>query len=280
MIPVTVVIPVKNEEKNLPGCLAKLGSFSEILVVDSSSTDRTREIAEAANAKVINFVWQGGFPKKRNWTLLNYKFSTNWVLFLDADEQLTDEFLEEISAKIGEDKYVGFWLNYRNHFLGRVLKHGVPQRKLALFKVGAGLYERIDDARWSALDMEVHEHPILDGPVGEISSPIDHLDYRGLHHFIDRHNAYSTWEANRFLQLEAIPRAEQRLTRRQSVKYRSIAQWWFPFTYFLLTYIIRGGFLDGRAGFVYAAFKADYFLQVREKISELRQRSSQHIRDG
>ena len=268
-LPVTVVIPVKNEEKNLAVCLAKLGSFTEILVVDSSSTDRTREIAEAAGAKVVNFVWQGGFPKKRNWVLLNNSFSTPWVLFVDADEHLTDEFLQELSAKIADDRYVGFWLNYRIHFLGRALNHGVPQRKLALFKVGAGLYERIDDLRWSELDMEVHEHPVLQGPVGEIGARIDHLDFRGLHHFIDRHNSYSTWEANRYLQLRAIPKGAQQLSQRQNAKYRYMARWWFPAAYFMLTYVVRGGFLDGRAGFVYASFKAYYFLQIREKIAEL-----------
>src|ERR1035437_6184540 len=250
-IPVTVVIPVKNEEKNLSACLAKLGSFAEVLVVDSGSTDATCKIAEAAKAKVIDFVWQGGFPKKRNWVLLNYRFSTPWVLFVDADEHLTDEFRHELSARIADDRYVGFWLNYRNHFLGRVLKHGVPQRKLALFKVGAGLYERIDDLRWSELDMEVHEHPLLDGRIGEISSPIDHLDFRGLDHFIARHNAYSTWEAKRFLQLRADPAEMGRPTPRQVVKYRYVSRWWFPPAYFVLTYILYRGFLDGRAGFIY-----------------------------
>ena len=269
LIPVTAVVPVKNEEKNLPACLTKLGSFTEVLVVDSGSTDRTREIAEAASAKVVNFAWQGGFPKKRNWVLLNHSFSTPWVLFVDADEHLTDEFLQELSAKIADDRYVGFWLNYRIHFLGRALNHGVPQRKLALFKVGAGLYERIDDLRWSELDMEVHEHPVLQGSIGEISARIDHLDFRGLHHLIDRHNSYSTWEANRYLQLGDIPRDAQRLSRRQKAKYRYMARWWSPLAYFMLTYIVRGGFLDGRPGFVYASFKAYYFLQIREKIAEL-----------
>lgn len=265
---VTVVVPVKNEEKNLPACLAKLRSFAEVLIVDSSSTDRTREISESAGAKVINFVWQGGFPKKRNWVLLNYKFKTPWVLFLDADEHLTDAFLDEISTRISKNGYVGYWLNYRNHFLGRVLKYGVPQRKLALFRVGAGLYERIDDARWSDLDMEVHEHPVLKGSIGQITEPIDHLDYRGLHHFIDRHNSYSTWEANRFRQLSATSKEGQQLTQRQMAKYRFIKRWWFPIAYFLMTYIVRGGFMDGRAGLVYAAFKACYFFDIREKILE------------
>jgi glycosyltransferase involved in cell wall biosynthesis len=269
LIPVTAVVPVKNEEKNLPACLAKLGSFTEVLVVDSDSTDRTQEIGEAAGAKVVNFVWQGGFPKKRNWVLLNHSFSTPWVLFVDADEHLTDEFLQELTAKIADDRYVGFWLNYRIHFLGRALNHGVPQRKLAFFKVGAGLYERIDDLRWSELDMEVHEHPVLQGTIGEISARINHSDFRGLHHFIDRHNSYSTWEANRYLQLGDFSKDAQQLSRRQNAKYRYMARWWFPLAYFMLTYIVRGGFLDGRPGFVYASFKAYYFLQVREKIAEL-----------
>jgi hypothetical protein len=177
-----------------------------------------------------------------------------------------------MSARIAEQNYSGFWLNYRIHFLGRVLKYGVPQRKLALFRVGAGLYERIDDAHWSELDMEVHEHPIVKAPVGEIRSPIDHLDYRGLHQFIHRHNSYSTWEANRYLELGGMGNAKQQFSGRQNVKYRFITRWWFPFAYFMLTYIVRGGFLDGRAGFVYASFKAYYFQQIREKIAELKAR--------
>src|SRR5207245_285137 len=95
--------------------------------------------------------------------------------------------------------HTGYWLNYQNYFLGTPLKHGVPQRKLALFRVGSGLYERVNDLRWSNLDMEVHEHPNITGSIGEIASQIEHLDYRGLHEFIERHNEYSTWEANRYL---------------------------------------------------------------------------------
>jgi glycosyltransferase involved in cell wall biosynthesis len=269
-LPVSVVIPVRDEERNLPACLAKLGAFAEILVVDSGSKDRTRQIAETAGAKLIKFDWQGGFPKKRNWVLLNYKFNTPWVLFLDADEHLTEAFLQEARVKISQEKYEGYWLNYRNYFLGRALKFGVAQRKLALFKVGTALYERVDDTRWSELDMEVHEHPVVGGSVGEIHAPIDHIDARGLYHFIDRHNSYSTWEARRYLQLCGSPEGLERLTPRQKAKYRYIARWWGPVAYFVLTYIVRGGFLDGRAGLVYAVFKACYFLQVREKILEAR----------
>jgi glycosyltransferase involved in cell wall biosynthesis len=268
-LPVTVVIPVKNEEKNLSSCLAQLGWFSEVIVVDSGSTDRTRSIAERAGARVLNFSWHGGFPKKRNWVLLNYPFTTPWVFFLDADERVPDIFCYELSKKLEEDGYVGFWLNYRNYFLGKILAHGVPQKKLALFRVGSGLYERIDDVGWTDLDMEVHEHPLLLGQVGEISAQIDHFAYRSLHHFIARHNDYSTWEAYRFLQLGTCRQESGELTKRQKLKYRYIASWWFPVAYFGLTYFVRGGCLDGRPGLVYATLKAVYFYQVRQKIREI-----------
>jgi glycosyltransferase involved in cell wall biosynthesis len=245
-----------------------LGAFEEVVVVDSGSTDRTRDIAVRAGAKLLDFRWDGGFPKKRSWVLLNHAFSTPWVLFLDADETMTAEFVEELSRVLNNSPHVGFWLHYQNHFLGRQLRYGVPQRKLALFKVGAGLYEKTDEIGWSHLDMEVHEHPVLEGSTGQIKAALSHQDFRGLKHFIERHNSYSTWEANRYLHLKALPGRTRYFTPRQATKYRNLARWWFPLAYFLFAYVGRRGFLDGRAGFAYAIFKSYYFLQVREKIIE------------
>src|SRR5262245_49991242 len=108
-LPVTVVVPVKNEAVNLPECLATLGGFTEILVVDSRSTDRTVEIAKAGGATVLDFRWTGGFPKKRNWVLQTFAFKTEWVLFLDADERLTPEFKVAVARVIGKADCVGFW---------------------------------------------------------------------------------------------------------------------------------------------------------------------------
>jgi glycosyltransferase involved in cell wall biosynthesis len=268
-IALTVVIPVKNEARNLPACLASLDGVARVLVVDSGSTDDTVAIARRAGVEVVTFRWPGGFPKKRNWVLETHAFETDWVLFLDADERLTPAFRQALPDALGRGGVAGYWLNYHNHFMGRVLRHGVPQRKLALFRAGAGRYERIDDPGWSALDMEVHEHPILNGPAGEIAAAIDHEDFRGLHHFIARHNEYSSWEARRFIALAADRAAWARLTRRQRGKYANLSRWWFAPAYFLFTYVLRGGFLDGRAGFTYALFKAAYFMDVRLKIEEL-----------
>lgn len=177
----TIAIPVKNEELNLPKCLAAIGEdlARNVVVIDSGSTDKTRQIAEDFGAEVIDFDWDGKFPKKRNWFLRNYRFKTNWVLFLDADEYFTPEFKADLLAAINRDDKVGYWLSYSVYFLGKKLKGGYPLRKLALFKVGSGEYEKIDENMWSQLDMEVHEHPIILGATGVIKSKIDHHDLRG-----------------------------------------------------------------------------------------------------
>jgi len=85
-IPITVVVPAKNEEANLGRCLERLSRFTEVIVVDSSSTDKTPQIVENFGKRYINFEWNGQYPKKRNWLLLNHELANEWVLFLDADE--------------------------------------------------------------------------------------------------------------------------------------------------------------------------------------------------
>jgi glycosyltransferase involved in cell wall biosynthesis len=277
-LPVTVVIPTKNEERNLPLCMERLGDFAEIWVVDSGSDDATVRIAEENGARVLQFDWQGGFPKKRNWVLMNETFNTPWVLFLDGDEHIPPEFVTELRGALADATVDGFWLNYTTHFMGRILKRGVPQRKLALFRVGAGLYERIEDPGWSRLDMEVHEHPQLSGPVGEISARIDHRDFRGIEHFIARHNAYSSWEAFRHAQLLADGEAAwEKLTPRQKTKYRSLDRWWFAPLYFLGTYIAKGGIWDGAAGLHYALLKFHYFHSIKLKIDERRRALDERV---
>lgn len=269
-LPITVVIPVKNEEKNLPFCLAQLDEFEAVWVVDSGSEDATCAIAAEHGARVLQFAWKGGYPKKRNWVLLNQSFDTEWVLFLDADERVPSAWVDEVRGKLDGASVDGFWLNYTTHFMGGVLRHGLPQRKLALCRVGKALYEMIDDPGWSPLDMEIHEHLIVEGEVGEIGAEIDHLDYRGMTHFIARHNAYSTWEAHRHQAIVAAgPERWDKLTGRQKSKYRNLTKWWFAPSYFLYVYFVRRGFLDGRRGFDYALFKMAYFHQIRLKIIEL-----------
>jgi glycosyltransferase involved in cell wall biosynthesis len=267
---VTVVIPVRNEERNLPACLAALDGFEEVIVVDSNSCDSTVALAERLGAHVVQFQWNGRFPKKRNWVLQTFPFRTPWVLFLDADEIVTTEVKEELRVALRDTKHAGFWLKYRNYFLDTELKYGLGQRKLALLRVGSGYYEQIEDDRWCDLDMEVHEHPILEGTLGIIAAPLVHMDFRGLHHFIARHNEYSTWETRRYLVLRGNEKTWSMLTRRQKLKYALITHWWFPPSYFLATYFFKRGFLDGWAGFVHAMMKMAYFFQIYCKLRELK----------
>ena len=278
MSSITVVLPVKNEAKNLLRCIEAAVSIGPIVVVDSGSTDETQEVARAAGAEVLNFEWNGQFPKKRNWTLRNYNFNTEWVLFLDADEFVSADFIEEVKAAIMDTEYVGFWLNFSNYFMGQQLKGGDSFRKLALFRVGAGEYEKIEEDHWSHLDMEVHEHPVLSGSIGEITAPIEHNDFRGLKHYIGKHNEYSSWEAARYLRLQSSAISHQssqqgcaeyaNLTERQKKKYRNLAKWWFAPAYFVVSYFLKKGFLDGALGFHLSLLKAVYFYQIRLKIRE------------
>ena len=271
-LPVTVVVPTLNEERMLGACLARLGRFAQVVVVDSGSRDRTVEIAKEHGAAVLTFEWNGRFPKKRNWMLANHRFRTPWVLFLDADELVTEAFCDELAATLPTTSHVGFWVSYTNWFLGRRLLHGGANRKLAIFRVGAGEYERIDDRRWSSLDMEVHEHPVLDGSVGSLRSILEHKDDRGYARWLAKHNDYSTWEAHR---LHALRRGGGEsgappLTWRQKVKYSCVDRFWFPWAQFVYGYVLKAGFLDGYPGYVYAGSKAVYFWHIGVKVRELK----------
>lgn len=141
---------------------------------------------------MVSFEWTGQFPKKRNWALRTVAFRHDWILFLDADERLTQAFLEELGRTLPGCPHVGFWLSYTNHFMGHELKYADQFRKLALFRQAAGEYEAFPENLRTALDMEIHEHPVLNGSVGAITAPIDHRDDRDLHHYIAKHNEYSS----------------------------------------------------------------------------------------
>jgi len=272
-IDLTIAIPVRNEEKNLAGCLQAIGSdFAQrIVVIDSGSTDMTRQIAYEFGADIIDFKWDGKFPKKRNWFLRQHTPQTKWVLFLDADEYITDDFKTALSkAIINEDK-AGYWLNYTIYFLGKPLRGGYPLRKLALFQAGAGEYEEIEEEQWSGLDMEIHEHLLLKGKAGVIFNKIDHRDFNGIAHYVTKHNEYSSWEANRYLKAVIKEQSIQHWTWAQKLKYRLARSPLLGIIYFLGSYILMGGFLDGSRGLAFAILKMSYFTQVSAKIKEKNQ---------
>jgi hypothetical protein len=156
--------------------------------------------------------------------------------------------------------------------MGRLLKHGDKFRKLPLLRLRCGEFERIEENEWSTLDMEVHEHLIVEGDVGEIKAPIVHSDFKGLSAYYDRHNKYSSWEAKRFLTLQQAD--ARQFTKRQKLKYKMMGSVLFPPLYFVASYVFKMGFLDGVAGFRFSVSKMLYFYQVGFKIAEEKQASS------
>lgn len=278
MLDLTIAIPIKNEEKNLGGCLDAIGTdfAKKIVVIDSGSTDNSKLIAAKNEVEVVDFKWDGKFPKKRNWFLRNHTPSTKWILFLDADEYLTADFKSDLrnalSANTDKDEIVGYWLNYSIYFLGRKLKGGYPLTKLALFKVGAGEYEKIEENQWSNMDMEIHEHPILNGKTAVIKSKIDHRDFRGLDSYIDKHNQYAAWEAARFSQILKDADLRKQFTWKQRMKYKLINSVWIGPVFFLGSYIFMGGFRDGSRGFAFAILKMSYFTQIYCRLKEYKQK--------
>lgn len=277
-LPVSVCIPARNEESHITACLDSLhGAFEDVVVVDSGSTDATCALAAKRGARVVTFAWDGRFPKKRNWALRTVPFRHDWILFLDADERLTKAFIDELGRTLPTTSHVGFWLSYTNYFMGQQLRHGDQFRKLAFFRRSAGEYEAFPEHLWTKLDMEIHEHPILTGSVGAITAMVDHRDERGLHHYIAKHNEYSTWEAKRFLWFASAGRhALDHLGRRQAFKYRHLDKWWLGHLYYWATVLGKRGFLDGMAGLRFAGMKRRYFQDIRLKILEARKAPLAH----
>jgi glycosyltransferase involved in cell wall biosynthesis len=265
----TIAIPVKNEERNLSECLAAIGTdfARKIVVIDSGSTDNTRQIAKEWDTELVDFAWDGRFPKKRNWFLRNHTPTTQWIMFIDADEYLTYDFKKEVREKLKNDSKTGYWLSYTIYFLGKSLVGGYPLRKLALFKTGEGEYEQINEDNWSNLDMEVHEHPVIGGEVGTIYNKIDHQDFRGISHYVIKHNEYASWEAAHFLKM-SYKEDKSKWTWKQYLKYRLMRSMLIGPAYFFGSFILLGGFRDGVRGLAFAIFKMSYFTQVYCKIKE------------
>ena len=262
----SIVIPVKNEEKNLATCLENIKMLKHVVVVDSGSTDDTCKIAADYGREVVQFQWNGQFPKKRNWILRNYKFKTPWVMFLDADELPGKEFWNEVERTLPTTKHDVFIIYLYNWFLGRILKHGDVARKTAIVRVGAAEYERIEEASWSSLDMEIHEHLVAKGSIGVIKTPIEHHDKRDLKSYLAKHNEYSSWESSRFLLISDY----SKLTIRQKLKYRFLQCKLFPVAYFVYIYFIRLGIIDGVPGFYFSVLKLCQFYHLQAKIWELK----------
>jgi glycosyltransferase involved in cell wall biosynthesis len=277
----TVVLPVLNEQDNLPAALASVAWAEEVVVVDSHSTDATAEIARAAGARVVQFSYPGHGPKKKAWALATLDIRSDWVLLLDADERVTSELRAEIERAIAGGEHDGYYLDRDFVFMGRALRCFRPNWNLRLFRHGRGGIEDLGLADVPGTgDNEIHEQAVVEGSHGFLRSPLLHDDYRGIGAWIDRHNRYGTWEAHLYRRFRAEPigvgpLAFWRLDAFQ--RKRALRRFWVrlpfrPTLRFFVWYVLRRGFADGRPGWVFCRLMAWHELVIGVKLHELDER--------
>jgi glycosyltransferase involved in cell wall biosynthesis len=266
---ISVLILTKNEEQDLPGCLESVRWSDDIHVYDSYSTDRTVEIAKAAGAKVTQRTFDN-WSVHQNWGLKEIPFKYPWVYYSDADERMTPGLVASVGEAVqSPGPNVAFRVQRRDFLYGRWLKHVTASPfNIRLFRPEKMRYERA-----------VNPVSIPDGPVGELSGYFDHFPFsKGARHWLEKHNSYSSLEAlqivrnrgahNSFSISEAFL-AKDRNERRYHQKelfYRMPAR---PLVKFLLLYVAKRGFLDGNAGFTYAALQSIYEYMIVLKTREL-----------
>jgi glycosyltransferase involved in cell wall biosynthesis len=276
-LPISVIVAARNEAKNVPRCLQALHDFGEVYVIDSQSTDETVEIARSYGAKVVQFHYAGGWPKKRQWAMDTLPLAQEWVLLLDADEALTPQLIEEIRSAIVNPAIHGYSIMLRTYFLGRPLRHGdIGLWKLALFRRGKGRFEcRLKDQDASMADMEVHEHIVVEGATARLGNPVIHHNMESLSRYIQKHDEYSNWESRVLLARGSDKELPPSLfgtqaQRRRWLKRKLFAVPGSPVLLFLYRYILRFGFLDGVPGLVYCGFQAIQMFHTKAKIYELK----------
>lgn len=266
---ISVLVLTKNEERDLPGCLESVAWSDDIHVYDSLSTDQTRRIAEAAGARITERVFDN-WANHQNWGLKNIEFKHPWVFYIDADERMSPELVEQAKGAVGKagDK-VAYRVLRRDFWGDAWLKHvQTSPYFIRLFRPEFVRYERL-----------VNPVTVVDGPTGELTGFLDHYPFsKGVAHWLARHNSYSSFEAEQIVASRqeggefSLAKAfverdfNKRRFHQKELFYRLPAR---PFVKFLLLYVLRGGFLDGAAGFRYAILQAMYEYMIVLKTREL-----------
>ena len=240
---VSACIVARDEEDRLPDCLASLDWCDEILVVDSHSTDRTREVAAAAGARVIERDWPGHVAQKE---FAIRAAQHDWLFCIDADERVSPELAAEIETARGRgfDGAAGFSVPRVSRYLGRWIRHGTwyPDLKLRLFDRRRG--------RWAGRDP--HDRVEVDGPVGRLRGELLHHPYRNLEEHLTTIDRYTT------IMARELNDAGRRAHLRDLVLR--------PPARFFVYYVLRGGWRDGWRGLLMAYLAAHY---VRLKYAKL-----------
>lgn len=274
-LPVSTVILAKNEAAGIERCLRALTWCDEVIVVDDQSTDATAEVAERLGARVVSHRFES-FARQRNWALEHAGIRNDWVLMLDVDEVVTDELKQEIERYVPTvgTAVVGFKMCRKTMFLGKWLRYsdGFPVWIVRLVRRGRFQFE---DSGHGEVPV-----PRVDGQLATLKVPFLHYPFdKGLGHWIERHNRYSAREAERELDeaggvfwsaLWSLDRAQRRLALRalsRRLPCRAVCR-------FVYQFIVKGGFLDGRAGLTFSWLMSVYegFIVLKRRELELARR--------
>jgi glycosyltransferase involved in cell wall biosynthesis len=268
---VSILILTLNEEANLPACLASVAWSDDIVVLDSFSTDRTTAIAAGAGARVIQRTFDN-WAAHQNWAHANIAFRHPWVFYLDADERMTPELSAEIEAIAGDPREVrvAFYGGRRNYFMGRWIRHAYPPSDIMrFFRPECVRFERL-----------VNPTPVIDGPHGYLHAQFLHYNFsKGMTEWFDKHNRYSTWEAQEGMKLVAGEGSHaslfsgDRAVRRKALKNLSFRLPGRALLKFLYLYVAKRGLLDGYPGFVYCRLQAIYEYMIVVKMVELQRQA-------
>ncbi len=231
MTKISAVIITKNEEQNIERCIKSLQWCDEIVVVDSGSTDRTVEIAKNYGCKVVETEWLGYGKTKR---LAVNSASHDWILSIDADEEVADESVRPIKKAIEEGKYNAFKVQIKSFYLGRLIKHSgwANEFKLRIFNRRFGNYN----------EAVVHESVVIEGEKPKLDAFFYHYTYPTLEKHCEKANRYSTLQGKEMFE--------------KGKKYPMILFPFFALNKFFTMYFFQLGFLDGKEGFVLASVSA------------------------
>lgn len=263
-IPVSVLITTKNEEHNIARCLEALSDFDEVIIVDSNSDDRTCAIAREYGVRAENFTWNNAYPKKRQWCLDNLDIQHDFVFFVDADELVTSGLVSEIKGLSWAAQ--GYFVSGQYVVEGRVLRFGMQNKKLCLFNRHYFEFPVVDDLDIPGMgEIEGHYQPVAKHDAVKIDS----LKHGVLHYAFEdwdgweaRHERYAVWEAE-MISRNAYPKDPVLIRECCKQIFRAMPSLVRGIVAFLDSYIVRLGFLDGRAGFLLAYSRLSYYMGAR-----------------
>lgn len=252
----SVIILTYNEEANIAQALDSVCGWAEkVFILDSFSTDQTVKIAEKYHCAIFRNPFEN-YAKQRNYALEKLPINTEWVMFLDADEWIPDDLKNEIASVIASDPQEnGFFIKFRLIWMNHWIRRGYyPTWLLRLFRYGKGRCET----------RSLNEHCFVEGKKGYLQHDLMHQDRKSVHEWIDKHNRYAVKEAQELIHAELQPfpknarlfgtQAERKKWLRYHI-WNKLPPLIRPFFYFFYRYMLKGGFMDGKAAFIY------HFLQ-------------------